>query len=251
MIHFVGAGPGACDLITIRGRSLLEAADVVVYAGSLVNPELLDCTRPGCKIMDSAGMTLEEVLAACRQAWADGQELVRLHTGDPSLYGAIREQMDALAAEGIAYDVTPGVSAFSAAAAALEAEYTLPNVSQSLIITRQAGRTPVPDAESLRSLAAHGTSLALYLSTGLVEQVASELLAAGLSADTPAAMVYKASWPDQAIARGTVGTLAQMRDALGVENTALILVGGFLGDSYERSLLYDPAFSHGFRKGDA
>jgi len=251
MIHFVGAGPGAVDLITVRGRELLASADVVIYAGSLVNPALLEYTKPGCVVMDSAGMTLEQVSAACREAWAAGQELVRLHTGDPSLYGAVREQMDVLAAEGIEYDVTPGVSAFSAAAAALQAEYTLPNVSQSLIITRQAGRTPVPEPESLRSLAAHGTSLALFLSTGLVEQVVEELLAAGLPADTPAAMVYKASWPDQAVVRGSIETLPQLRDELGVSNTALILVGGFLGSSYERSKLYDPGFSHGFRAADA
>lgn len=248
MIHFVGAGPGAPDLITVRGARLLQSADMVVYAGSLVNPELLGLCREGCTVHDSAPLTLEEVVAIMMDADAQGLQVVRLHTGDPSLYGAIREQMDALDVAGIAYDVCPGVSAFSAAAAALSAEYTLPGVSQSLVISRAQGRTPVPEAEQLRHLAAHGSSLALYLSAGLAGTVQEELLAAGLAPDTPAALVYKASWPDEYAVRCTVGTLAETASAHGIAKTALILVGDFLNGAQERSCLYDPAFSHGFRE---
>lgn len=249
MVHFVGAGPGNPELITVRGRRLLEAADTVIYAGSLVNPALLAWAKPGCEIKDSAGMTLEEVLAAIEQREALGGDTVRLHTGDPSLYGAVREQMDALDAHGISWDTTPGVSAFSGAAAALGAEYTLPGVSQTLIISRAAGRTPVPEGEALSALAAHGASMALYLSAGMAEKVRDELLAGGLPADTPAAIVYKATWPEEKILRGTVGTLADMAAENNITKTALILVGDFLGQPYERSKLYDPCFSHGYRRG--
>ena len=249
MIHFIGAGPGAADLITVRGARLLGEADVIIYAGSLVNPALLDGRKEGCAVYDSASMTLEEVLEVMRAAERRGETTVRLHTGDPSLYGAIREQMDALDREGISYDVTPGVSSFSGAAAALEAEYTLPDVSQSVIITRMAGRTPVPEGEQLRKLASHGCTMVLFLSTGLLERVEEELQAGGYAPDTPAAIVYKATWPEEKVYRCTVSTLARTARENRITKTALITVGHFLGNSYERSKLYDPAFTHGCRKG--
>lgn len=250
MVHFVGAGPGDPDLITVRGRRLLETADTIIYAGSLVNPALLASAKPGCRIYDSAAMTLEDVLAAIEDQERLGGDTVRLHTGDPSLYGAVREQMDALDARAIAWDVTPGVSAFSGAAAALGAEYTLPAVSQTLIVSRAAGRTPVPEREALASLASHGASMALYLSAGMVDKVQSELLAGGYPPETPAAIVYKATWPEEKVFRGTVGTLPELAAENGVTKTALILVGNFLGQTYERSKLYDPTFSHGYRKAE-
>ena len=248
MIHFVGAGSGAADLITVRGAKLLGEADQIIYAGSLVNPALLDYAKEGCVIKNSASMTLEEVIAAMKEAEAAGKMTVRLHTGDPSLYGAHREQMDLLDEAGIAYDVTPGVSSFCGAAAALNAEYTLPNVSQSVIITRMDGRTPVPEGEKLRKMASHGCTMVLFLSTGLLEAAQEELAAGGYAPDTPAAIVYKATWPDQAVFRCTVSTLAQTARENGITKTALICIGGFLGDAYDRSRLYDPTFTHGFRE---
>ena len=248
MVHFIGAGPGAADLITLRGARLLGEADVIIYAGSLVNSALLDYKKVGCAVYDSASMTLEQVLAMMQEAEGAGKTTARLHTGDPSLYGAIREQMDALDRLGIPYDVTPGVSSFSGAAAALNAEYTLPEVSQSVIITRMAGRTPVPERERLRALAAHGCTMVLFLSTGLLEQVEEELTAGGYSPDTPAAIVYKATWPEERVYRCTVSTLAKTARENGVTKTALITIGHFLGDDYERSKLYDPAFTHEFRE---
>lgn len=249
MVHFIGAGPGAADLVTVRGARLLGEADVIIYAGSLVNPALLEYKKPGCAVYDSAGMTLEEVISVMAGAEAEGKHVVRLHTGDPSLYGAIREQMDELDGRGIPYDVTPGVSSFSGAAAALEAEYTLPGVSQSVIITRMAGRTPVPEGEALRKMASHGCTMVLFLSTGLLEEAERELVAGGYAPDTPAAIVYKATWPEQRVFRCTVSTLARTARAHGVTKTALITVGGFLGNPYERSKLYDPGFTHGYRAG--
>ena len=249
MVHFVGAGPGAPDLITLRGAALLQRADVVIYAGSLVNPALLEITRPGVEIYNSAEMTLEEVLAQMQAAEAQGQDTVRLHTGDPSLYGAVREQMDALDALGIPWDDTPGVSSFCGAAAALGAEYTLPGVSQTLIVTRLAGRTGVPEREALPALAAHGASMALFLSAGNLEGVQQALLEGAYHEDTPAAIVYKATWPDECVVRCTVGTLAAAVAAAGITKTALLLVGAFLGAEYVRSKLYDPAFTTAFREG--
>ena len=249
MVHFIGAGPGAPDLITLRGARLLAEADVIIYAGSLVNPALLEGRKEGCAVYDSASMTLEEVLSVMEQAEGEGKTTVRLHTGDPSLYGAIREQMDQLDRMGVPYDVTPGVSSFSGAAAALNAEYTLPDVSQSVIITRMAGRTPVPEGEALAKMASHGCTMLLFLSTGLLEDVERELMKGGYAPDTPAAIVYKATWPDQKVYRCTVSTLAETAKANHVTKTALITVGGFLGTEYERSKLYDPAFTHGCRKG--
>lgn len=248
MIHFVGAGPGAPDLITLRGAELLRRADCIIYAGSLVNPELLNMAKENCEIHNSAKMTLEEVLEVMYRMEAAGKETVRLHTGDASLFGAIREQMDELDKRGIAYDDTPGVSSFCGAAAALNAEYTLPGVSQSLIITRMAGRTPVPEKENLASLAEHQTSMVLFLSSGLLEQVQAELLRGGYKEETPAAIVYKATWADEKVIRCTVGTLAQRGKEEGITKTALLLIGNFLDSSYERSRLYDPTFTTEFRE---
>ena len=249
MVHFVGAGPGAADLITLRGARLLREADQVIYAGSLVNPGLLENCRPDCRILDSAHMTLEEVVAAIRKAEAEGKTTVRLHTGDPSIYGAIREQMEELDKHGVPYDVTPGVSSFCAAAAALHAEYTLPGVSQSLILTRMAGRTKVPEREGMAAMAAHGCSMALFLSAGMAEALQRELLSGAYTPETPAAIVYKASWPDERVFRCTVGTLAQCAKENEITKTALLLVGDFLGNLRERSKLYDPGFTTGYRKG--
>lgn len=248
MIHFVGAGSGAPDLITVRGQRLLQEADVIIYAGSLVNPQLLTCAKAGCEIHDSAKMTLEQVFAVMQAAEVQGKLTVRLHTGDPSIYGAIREQMDLLDAEQIGYDVTPGVSSFCGAAAALKAEYTLPGVSQTVIITRMAGRTPVPEKEEISLLAAHGATMAIFLSTGMLDELSARLIQGGYTADTPAAIVYKATWEDEKKVVGTVGQLAQMAKDNGITKTALILVGGFLGGSYERSKLYDPTFTTEFRQ---
>ena len=248
MVHFVGAGSGAPDLITVRGKKLLEEADVIIYAGSLVNPALLDCAKPGCEVFDSAYMTLDEVIAEMEKAEKAGKTTVRLHTGDPSVYGAIREQMDRLAPMGIDYDVCPGVSSFCGAAAALKAEYTLPNVSQSVIITRMAGRTPVLERESIRSFAAHHATMVVFLSTGLLKELSAELIAGGYEPDTPAAVVYKATWPDEKVCRCTVGTLAQTAAENNITKTALMVIGDCLGSDYELSRLYAPDFSTEFRK---
>ena len=250
MVHFVGAGPGAPDLITQRGAELLRAADVVIYAGSLVNPALLGLVKEDCKIYNSAEMTLEQVLDVMKEAQLLGLDVVRLHTGDPCLYGAIREQMDALDKLDISWDDTPGVSSFCGAAAALGAEYTRPGVSQTVIIPRLAGRTPVPERERLEQLAAHGASMAIFLSAGMQEQVQAALLKGGAyTQDTPAAIVYKATWPEEKIVRCTVGTLAAAGDAAGIWKTAIILVGDFLGKEYARSKLYDPGFTTEYRQG--
>ena len=249
MIYFVGAGSGAVDLITVRGRSLIERADVIVYAGSLVNPEHLTFAKPECDIYDSAKLSLEQVMEIMLPAAKAGKLVVRLHTGDPSIYGAIREQMDILDAEGVDYEVCPGVSSFCGAAAALKAEYTLPNVSQSVILTRMEGRTPVPERESIQSFAAHGATMVLFLSAGMLGELSRRLIEGGYTAETPAAIVYKATWPDEKIVRCTVGTLAERAREAGITKTALITVGGFLGTEYDRSKLYDPTFTHEFRTG--
>ena len=246
MVVFVGAGPGAPDLITLRGQKALAGADVVVYAGSLVNPALLENCKAGCTVHNSAGMTLEEVLAVMVQAVAEGKAVVRLHTGDPSLYGAIREQMDALKKQGIDYEVVPGVSSFLGAAAALRAEFTLPGVSQTLILTRMEGRTPVPSKEDLAALASHQASMSIFLSAAMLEKLAAKLLEGGYRPDTPAAVVYRATWADELVVRTTVAGLAAVQ---GIGKTALVLVGDFLGQDYERSKLYDPDFTHEYRKG--
>ncbi len=250
MIHFVGAGPGAVDLITVRGKTLLETADQIIYAGSLVNPELLTYAKKDCVILDSAAMTLEDVIAAMETAEKLGWMTVRLHTGDPSVYGAIREQMDILTEKNIAFDVVPGVSSFCGAAAALKAEYTLPGISQSVIITRMEGRTPVPDRQKIADYAAHQATMVIFLSASLLEGLQKELIRGGYDGDTPAAIVYKASWPDEKVYPCTVETLSETAQQHGVSKTALIVVGKVLGDTYDRSLLYHPAFTHGCRKAE-
>ncbi len=249
MVYFVGAGSGAPDLITVRGIRLLEQADVIIYAGSLVNPQLLDYAREGTKIYNSAKMTLEEVIEVMREAEARQTMTVRLHTGDPCIYGAIREQMDILDELGIAYESCPGVSAFCGAASALNLEYTLPDVSQSVIITRMAGRTPVPEKEEIASFAAHQATMVVFLSTGLLEQLSEQLIAGGYHADTPAAIVYKATWEDEEKYICTVGTLAQTAKEHGITKTALMIIGDVVTHSnYSRSELYNPAFSTEFRE---
>lgn len=248
MVHFVGAGSGAADLITVRGARLLSEADVVIYAGSLVNPEVLKYCKADCEIHDSAKLTLEEVMEIVLAAEEKDRTTVRLHTGDSSIYGAVREQFDELEKHNIQYDVCPGVSAFCGAAASLKAEYTLPDVTQTVIITRMEGRTPVPEREKIRSLAAHGSTMVLFLSTGLLEGLQNELMAGGYAPETPAAIVYKATWPDEKQFHCRLCDLAKTARENQITKTALILVGGFLGDTYERSKLYDPSFTTEFRE---
>ena len=249
MVHFVGAGPGAADLITVRGMELIKKADVIVYAGSLVNPELLSYAKESAEIYNSALMTLEEVLRVMIDAAKAHKEVVRLHTGEPSIYGAVREQMDALAHEGIAFASCPGVSACFGAAASLNLEYTLPGVSQTLIITRLAGKTPVPEKEEVKALSQHGASMAVYLSAGMMEALSEQLLLGGYPEDTPAAIVYKATWPEEQKLLCTVGTLSESAKAAGISKTAVVLVGAAVNcGSYERSKLYDPSFSTAYRK---
>lgn len=249
MVHFVGAGPGAEDLITVRGQRLLREADVIIYAGSLVNPGLLKEAKENCSIHNSASMTLEEVLGVMEEAEKAGLTTVRLHTGDSSIYGAVREQMDALEEKKIAYDICPGVSSFGGAAAALRAEYTLPEVSQTVIITRAEGRTPVPEGESLRALASHHATYVLFLSAGLADKVKSDLIAGGLSPRTPAAVVYKATWPEEKVVRTTLERLPEEMRRERISKTALIIVGDVLEGDYGKSRLYDASFSTEFRKG--
>ena len=249
MVHFVGAGSGAVDLITVRGAKLLAQADVVIYAGSLVNPELLSYTKPGCEIHNSAKMTLEEVIAVICEAERANKTTVRLHTGDSSIYGAVREQFDELDKRQIAYDVCPGVSAFCGAASALKMEYTLPGISQTVIITRMAGRTPVPEREEIAKLASHGSTMVIFLSTGMLEKLSEQLMAGGYAADTPAAIVYKATWPEEESHICTVSTLAQCAKEYNITKTALIIVGDTVAQSgYNRSELYHPAFTTEFRQ---
>ena len=247
MVHFVGAGSGAADLITVRGKTLLENADIIIYAGSLVNPDLLKYAKGDTKIYNSATMTLDEVVDIMKQG--DTKTIVRLHTGDPSIYGAIREQMDALDGLGIEYDICPGVSSFCGAAAALKAEYTLPQVSQTVIITRMEGRTPVPEKEKIRLLAAHDATMVIFLSAGKTKELSEELIKGGYAPDTPAAIIYKATWPDEKIMRCTVGTLNVTAKENNITKTALITVGNFLGNDYSLSKLYDKTFSTEYRKG--
>lgn len=246
MVHFVGAGCGAPDLITVRGAELLKRAEVVIYAGSLVNPALLGLCPEECLVYNSAEMTLEEVFAVINEYKTS--EIVRLHTGDTSLFGAVKEQIDLLDAAGIPWDITPGVSSFSGAAAALGVEYTLPGISQTVIITRMAGRTPVPEREGIAALAAHGATMVIFLSAGMLEKLQGELLKGAYTEETPAAIVYKATWPEERVLRCPLGKLAETGKNAGIRKTALIVVGDFLGDTYERSKLYDPAFSTEFRE---
>jgi precorrin-4/cobalt-precorrin-4 C11-methyltransferase len=250
MVHFVGAGPGAPDLITLRGHNLLQQADVIIYAGSLVNPVLLESKKADCQVYNSATMTLEQVIEVMKAAVEQEQQVVRLHTGDPCLYGAIREQMDCLDELSIAYESCPGVSSFCGAAAALQLEYTLPEISQSVIITRMAGRTPVPQKEAIASLAAHQATMVIFLSTGMLPELEMQLLQGGYQKDTVAAIVYKATWEEEQTFICTVSTLAQTAAAHGITKTALIIVGDVVTHrQYQRSLLYHPQFTTGYRQG--
>lgn len=248
-VHFVGAGSGAPDLITVRGQKYLAETDVIIYAGSLVNPQLLENAKEDCEIYNSAKMTLDEVLEVIVKANKEGKDVVRLHTGDPCIYGAIREQMDRLDEEQIAYDYCPGVSAFCGAASALDLEYTLPDISQSVIITRMAGRTPVPEKESIESFAAHEATMVVFLSTGMLDELSQRLIAGGYKADTPAAIVYKATWDDEKSFICTVGTLAQTARDNNITKTALMIIGDVVKCSeYSLSKLYDPGFTTEFRE---
>ena len=249
MVYFVGAGTGAVDLITVRGMRLLEKADVIIYAGSLVNPELLQYANKDCEIHDSAKLTLEEVLTIIQKAETDGKITVRLHTGEPSIYGAVREQMDELDRLGISYESCPGVSACFGAAASLNLEYTLPGISQSLIITRMEGRTTVPEKESIESFAAHQASMAIYLSTGMLKELSERLVAGGYRKETPVALVYKATWPEEEAYICTIETLYDTAKEHGITKTALVLVGAVIThQNYKKSRLYAADFSTEFRQ---
>lgn len=246
-VHIVGAGPGDPELITRKGYRLVQEADVVIYAGSLVNPAILEACKKGCEIHNSASMSLDDVLAVTKARVAEGKTVVRLHTGDPAIYGAIQEQMDALKEMGITYDVTPGVSSFLATAAALQQEYTLPNVTQTVIITRMEGRTPMPEKEKLSMLASHGATMCIFLSVQMIDKVAAELIEGGYDKTTPVAIVVKASWPDQRIIRGTLETIADVAAEEGVIRQAMIVVSRVLDTDYELSKLYDKGFAHMYR----
>ncbi|MBT9775270.1 precorrin-4 C(11)-methyltransferase [Clostridium sp. MCC353] len=248
MVHFIGAGPGDPELLTIKGKRLIDEADVIIYAGSLVNPQVLDGAKEGAKIYNSAKMNLDEVIEVMKEAEENGLATARVHTGDPAVYGAHREQMDRLDQLGIEYDVTPGVSSFLAAAAVLKKEYTLPGISQTVILTRMEGRTPMPEGEKLADLAKHQATMIIFLSVGQIELL-SETLKDSYSQDTPVAVVYKATWEDQKIVKGTLNDIAKKVKDAGIKKTALTVVGGFLGDEYELSKLYDKHFTHEFRKG--
>lgn len=249
MIYFIGAGPGDVDLITVKGRRLLESADVVIYAGSLVWDAHLKFCKEKAVTHNSASMTLEEVIKIMLEAEASGKTTVRLHTGDPSIYGAIREQMDCLAKHDISYEVVPGVSSFTASCAAIKREFTLPGVSQTVIITRMEGKTPVPEEESLELLAAHKCSMAIFLSVQDIERVVEKLAKGYGSYEVPVAVIYKATWPEQKIIFGTLKDIADKVRTEGISNFSQILVGGFIDGTYDRSLLYHPGFTHAFREG--
>lgn len=249
MVYFVGAGPGAVDLITVRGAELLKKADVIIYAGSLVNPELLNYAKKECVIYNSASMTLEEVINVMEESYKNNKMVVRLHTGDMSIYGAVREQSDILKSKNIPFESIPGVSSFLGAAASLNAEYTLPAVSQTVILTRMAGRTPVPEKEDIKLLASHKASMVIFLSSSMLGKLSEELISGGYSKDTPCAIVYKATWEDEIKVVTTLESLEKAGKENNISKTALVLVGDFLGDIYDRSKLYDGTFSHEFRKG--
>ncbi len=249
MVYFVGAGPGAVDLITVRGAELLKKADVIIYAGSLVNPELLSYAKKECVIYNSASMTLEEVINIIEVCYKNNKMVVRLHTGDMSIYGAVREQSDILKSKNIPFESVPGVSSFLGAAAALNAEYTLPAVSQTVILTRMAGRTGVPEKEDIKLLASHKASMVIFLSSSMLGKLSEKLILGGYMKDTPCAIVYKATWDDEIKVVTTLENLENAGKENNISKTALVLVGDFLGDIYDRSKLYDGTFSHEFRKG--
>lgn len=246
-IYFIGAGPGDPELITVKGQRILGEADIVIYAGSLVNPALLSLVKQGAQVYNSASMTLEEVITVMLEGVQNNKMVVRLHTGDPSIYGAIQEQMDELNKHNIEYKVIPGVSSFLATAAALKQEYTLPDVSQTVIVTRIEGRTPVPEKESLASLASHNATMCIFLSVHMIEEVVTELIKGGYTETTPIAIVQKASWPEEKIVRGTLGDIAQKIKENDIMRTAMIVVGQCLDTSYSLSRLYAPEFAHMYR----
>ena len=246
-VYFIGAGPGDPELITIKGQRIVKEADVIIYAGSLVPKEVIDCHKEGAEIYNSASMSLDEVIDVTVKAIKENKKVARVHTGDPAIYGAHREQMDMLDKHGIEYEVIPGVSSFLASAAALKKEFTLPNVSQTVICTRIEGRTPVPEKESLESLAKHRASMAIFLSVHMIDKVV-ETLATSYPITTPVAVVQRASWPDQKIVLGTLETIEQKVKEAGINKTAQILVGDFLGNEYEKSKLYDKYFTHEYRE---
>lgn len=250
MVYFIGAGPGDPELITVKGKRAIEEADIIIYAGSLVNPQVLAGRKPEAVIYNSASMTLPEVIAVMQSGTKEEKQIARVHTGDPSIYGAIREQMRELERLEIGYEVIPGVSSFLAAAAAVKREYTLPGVSQTVILTRMEGRTPVPDKEKIQKLAVHQAAMVIFLSVGQIEELCRQLQEGGYGADTPAAVVYKASWEEEKIVRGTLEDLARKVHEAGICKTALVMVGEFLGDCFELSRLYDENFSHGYRRAE-
>ncbi len=249
MINFVGAGPGDVDLITVKGRRLLEEADIVIYAGSLVSKEHLKFCKETCKFYNSASMTLEEVIEEMEKAIKENLNVVRLHTGDPTIYGAIREQIDILENKGIDYHVIPGVSSFTAACASIKREFTLPDVSQTIILTRIKGRTPVPEDEDLAALAKHNASMAIFLSVQSIGKVVDKLVEGYGREDVPVAIVYKATWEDEKIVFGTLKDIEEKIKKANISKTAQILVGDFIEGDYERSKLYDPSFTHEYRSG--
>ncbi|ADL07096.1 precorrin-4 C(11)-methyltransferase [Thermosediminibacter oceani] len=248
MIYFIGAGPGDPDLITVKGANILASCGVVIYAGSLVNPDVLRYARRDARVYDSSGMNLEEIIDVMKSAHGEGLDVARLHTGDPSIYSAVREQAEMLKKLGIPFEIIPGVSSFTAAAAVLKSELTVPGVSQTVIITRVPGRTPVPERERLKSLAAHRATMAVFLSADRIKDVADELIQS-YGPKTPVAVVYRATWEDQKVVRGTLEDIAGKVEEEGIKRTAVIIVGEALGDAFEFSKLYDPSFSHGFRSG--
>lgn len=249
MVYIIGAGPGDPEFITVKGQRLLKEADVIIYAGSLVNPALLDYAKADCEIYNSASMTLGEVIETITAAEQEGKMTVRLHTGDPAIYGAIQEQMDELSRRNIEYTVIPGVSSFLATAAALKQEYTLPEISQTVIITRNEGRTPVPEKEKLKSLAAHQATMCIFLSVHMISEVVEQLIEGGYEPSTPIAIVQKASWPEQKIVRGTLETIADIVKENNISRTAMIVVSKCLDTEYAKSRLYAPEFSHMYRQG--
>ncbi len=249
MISFIGAGPGDPELLTIKGKKIIDEADVIIYAGSLVNPAVLSGAKKGARIYNSAEMNLDEVIEVMKDAESKKLKTARVHTGDPSIYGAIREQIDRLDELGIESEVIPGVSSAFATAAVLKKEYTLPDVSQTVIFTRMEGRTPMPEGEKLEDLAKHHATMVIFLSIGFMERMTEQLIAGGYSEDTPVAVVYKASWPDQKIVTGSLKNIAKKVKDAGIAKTALTVVGDFLGDEYSLSKLYDKTFTTEFRKG--
>lgn len=249
-VFFVGAGPGDPELITLKGKRLIEKADVIVYTGSLLNPEIIKYARQGAELYDSASISMEEIAKVMIEAARKGKLVVRLHDGDPSFYGAIKEQMDLLEKEKIEFEMVPGVSSLQAAAACLKRELTLPGVSQTVIVTRPEGRTPVTEADDLAKLAKHKATMAIFLGIPHINRVVEKLMAGGYPEDTPVAVVYKASWKEQKIVKGTLLDIAEKVKAAGIKSTALILVGKVLApESYSYSKLYAAGFSHSFRKG--